>query len=517
MSAIHGNRAVEQEALWRGNGLTQLDRAKALYYAMFWKHSRLIMELLDIVDLPEGTVRLILPPDPLEGSHVAHVHTSFEETLQLRNGCPGRTLLQAAIDGCVPFSKPKEMFEFLLGAGGPGLVLRALDSGHVLRYPGSLWATDGSQYLQDRVFLCSLADLGLLDKTELRVYIAVGTRDLSLLSNRRSSPCCIAPFLQQALEAALRTGWLEGAQLFSNCFVFGPRASYGLMKAAMEDPSLQCLDFLMSLGDEWKEMAFLAAFLDGRFNALEHVVKLGCLPPPGAHMRLLSHMLPCCDAFYVRGWRKQASPSVWAADLQRVITGRFERLLLRVPELTRRETGLGLLTAYVGALLDPETAQHVAPAMRRWRERIMLLFRWWDRESRAHAQVDGSAGQTYLPHVLETILRLAGIATPGVLKRADAVAAKICEWMEIRFLSPSEDWGLACKQRWVYALDSSGNGNDWALAHFSTTQWPLASHLCKVGPLLGMLATLWVQSLYLTEREEERGLMWFGTVSTSGI
>eukprot|EP00884_Botryococcus_braunii_P005793 jgi/Botrbrau1/15214/Bobra.0149s0069.1 len=417
VAALRENKEEDVKSIWQQASVTEAERARAVYFAMWWARDHITAWIFNRPEFPMAAVLSLIEQQ--------ETSPTFDRLLLFRRqaSCPSEALLRAAISKRVPFGSMGKLFERLLEAGGQALALQAMDLGYPLQFP-SFWLDPSfvTRFV-NKSFVAAFAARGLPTQG-LTMALAVHTKDLQLL--RDSTTAHSSPHCHESLGLALREGWLCGAELLIKRYKPSPNTH--LLEAAMESSNLASLDLLLRQGKVWKEAAFALAFVTGNFAVLEHAVKNRCLPRRGKPMLKLSAVWRSCSLFghIPVGSEARAAPAEWAADLRNMI-GNSE--CLKECPLRQRTTASAQQTACVAALIDAEVAQLLSNELETWRAGVYSLFHWWATRSRANEDKHGLAGSSYIPFVLENIMEQACIVPPWIWSRARAVAVEICLWM----------------------------------------------------------------------------------------
>lgn len=259
------------------------------------------------------------------------------------------------------------------------MVLHALDAGYALQPPCASWHSQPQGVSRlDAAFIAALSERGFTKHTiaELNMSFAVHAKDLRLLkraiqcSRQRPSKGAFRehPYV---LELALRVGWVEGARLLLRKRYRLKQPFHCVVEAALEGASLDCLNFLLGLGREWRAVAFSVAASEGRFTGLEHVVERGLGRCPGTLVSRLPSPGECGLDFPT--WI-----SIAASHAQLRQSAQRGQKALAPHVHTRWSTVEGHLMAVVHAAV----AGGLACEVQCLREPARLLLLWWHRESR---------------------------------------------------------------------------------------------------------------------------------------
>eukprot|EP00884_Botryococcus_braunii_P007914 jgi/Botrbrau1/17123/Bobra.0157s0024.1 len=434
LEALLDNDLEELGTCWKS--LCEADRACATLWAMLLGRDAIIAWIMSRPGFPTEDfafcMRAIGP---------------FDKHLLTKRGkqCPSEAALRAALQCRVTWDDLENLSDRLLGVGGQDLALLAIDCGYSLRFPAQWDDPSLITEVVDHGFIAqvqaqgvSTAWLVLSRALRLRFKDLALLRDFVAMPNQRDYPwkdtmwalcecpledlLCLVRYLPlKGMLLALRDGWAPGVQLLLKAF--GVWRALPVAEAALANPGLACLDLLLEegLGD----LLFVCAFEEGQFDAVETLIRKGCLEPAGKHMP----RLPCCYCKGPGSWEfAKDPPKRWASSLWDI----FQQCKRG---LGRQETPSAQRLASVVAQIHPLAAEELAPEIQEWREQMRAsavpLLQWWALQSRACAERHGCAGSCRLPHVLEAILVQAGFMGPSVERRAQAVAAKMRTWMQV--------------------------------------------------------------------------------------
>eukprot|EP00884_Botryococcus_braunii_P019823 jgi/Botrbrau1/6524/Bobra.0034s0096.1 len=342
---------------------------------------------------------------------------------------PSEALLRAALQsGCrVSTLSSKFLSERLMAAGGLDLVLFAHEHGSCIIFPIEWEKPFLIRQAGECTFSTGLASGGVFTG-DLLLSRAVYTKDLALLeqSIAMARDHGSSSRYKGALRVAVRMGWLRGAQLICElCFECRVPARFFLTRAALEDPSLSCLNWLRNNGLGGDLCVHVLG--EERFDVLEQLFQEGCPEPAVASVSALGSDNHASLNWWMHGTQLEDH---WQHKIRGVIEERFRfHVCLR----KWQETPSAQHTAYVASLINAAVAQKLVPQIQQWRASAgagaLALMKWWAQQSEAYAKRHGCAPLCHLPHVLEAILEQSGLMTPSVQRRAEAIAAKIRTWL----------------------------------------------------------------------------------------
>lgn len=441
IEAISHDREDDTQAVWQDESLNPLDRAKALYFALFYQRDQISLWLLAQPDMPAVAGVSILDQAPGR-SYQPH----WDMIWRTRSHSLREALTRAAIDARIPcpgaFKRDSSMLRCLLmEGGGQGLLLHAVEAGFWMQSDDLVRLAQsrpaGCDEQQNRREVSNSPSAARAIK-ELKLPHAVLTKDLQCL--RHGARWAVEHSSHQAslaylgvLHLAARAGWVEGVELLVRGPWFSVNGSRFLLEGAMEAVSLECLDLLLSCGPVWHKGAVGIAQRRASFKALQDVAEQGvgrCSRHLGTLITRLPPLRVVFGLDFPSGSCLASPPREPGQSSQpggQFATGVADYLGPIEPSPADRR-----LTACVLALVHARGAGLLASEMRCWREPVVLLLRWWARESLAYSRRRREGGaSTHLPHVLATIIHQSDIFAPQDLQRAAVVAAKICEREQI--------------------------------------------------------------------------------------
>lgn len=411
--ALLSKDQAKVELLWQHNLLEEADKGKAFLHAITFAPVSALIWMLDRPDLSTPT---ILSTFERSGKGASMLYWG-------RAGPPSEALLRRMISRGLAL-EDKWIFEVLMRAGGPALILEAHEAGYLLTPPRSfLWGydTEGDSPLISPNDVARLIEKGV-PLQGLGLAQAVHARDLQGV--RLYAPSCDAFDHDQGLRVACRAGWVPGTEVIFKIWRPTIERAPWLLEAAMDGPNLSCLHLLLRGCPDWAPLVFLLALVGGRFSMVELALENRWLPRPDTSF----------PGLYVeRIWDvrinsiMQLAPRDWAGELRKMVKGSGP---YGNSPLAQRATASARCTAYLVSLLDPGTATYLEPEIPRWDAPPSSLLCWWDKMSRAAGEErQMSAASFHLPRFLDSVLEKADVRLPAMYMRARRVADAIRPWI----------------------------------------------------------------------------------------
>eukprot|EP00884_Botryococcus_braunii_P015158 jgi/Botrbrau1/23643/Bobra.55_2s0029.2 len=455
LEALLKGNLEELDAFW--NQAATQDRSWLSSWAMVLNKDDLLVWMLNQPDFPKKAVV------PLFGPYTAWDVHFFELLLAQthQENWPNKNLLWAALESRFPVAHEyEEMLTKRICAAGGQEFARDLT--------GSLGSPPWEKpplvtKVEGRSFITCLADPGVCTGDVLLSH-AVYSKDAALLKHsieverekrKEQKNASVQPkghdevqdtesddaditteALFTALLLAVRDGWVVGAELICE-FRFGSQVPPNmdlLAAAAVKDPKLACVNMLRSRG--LGGALCVEAFWEGRFDLLEQIFREGCPGPAGTSASGMRSENHASLNWWMLGTDADGGGGGGGGEedysLDKITEDIEDRVF--VDTCSWPETPSARRTAYLASLIHGGVAEKLGPQIQQWKATAsagaLAIRKWLEKQSKAYADRHGCAAPScHMPHVVENILEKAGLITPSVESRAEAIAVKMRTWL----------------------------------------------------------------------------------------